>query len=492
MLMINLQQLNIGRQLKLVGNALGSVLKLPEFERLHKPSVASPYVDRLTRCLSSDAFRASSLARSRGCGRILGQSLVLLGLLLVGSPSLSASSPVITFQKLVDSNTAVPAMSGETFGRFGKPVLENGRVAFQGFSPSNDIYGIYSWHKNQLEVVVDTNTIQPGNSSNSTFSGLGSVWSNISLSGNEVAFRGISPDYIAGIYVKTLGPAGGIRTVADTNTTIPGSDGDTFIYYSLSDLSLSNGAVVFTGDDAAPPFPGGVYTDLGGSLRVVMDRPTSESLGYSPPLYQFTDAMIDGNEIVLTHIAGSNKGFKESNGSFSKLVDPDNNQLVFDDYSFSGGDLGFVDSTSRSVKTLRDGVFTTIAETSTVIPEHPEKTFAGFNDPAISEDLIAFIAPDSYISNNIWGLYTQFGDDLLNVIEPGDAFDGRVVEEIRFGREGASHKQLVFTVQFTDDSEAVYLATVPEPASIHLVLLSLGLILVRVRWRGVFVQQAPV
>ncbi len=315
--------------------------------------------------------------------------------------------------------------------------------------------------------MVDTSTAQPGNPG-STFDSFSAAYASLSLSGNEVAFGGDSPS-VGGIYVKTLGSGGLYRVVADSNTTIPGSVGGTYHPYMFSSPSISNGAVVFRGDSSLPPFPRGIYTDLGGTLRVVADSGNT-----SPSLTKFTGAAIDGNEIVVTHITSPTGAYIESSGVFSELLDPSNIQFNFDaDFSFSGGDLGF--TTSTEVQTFRGGVLDSIAQRYvTSVPEHPGDTFAGFDTPAISDDLIAFTGVESWSSNRRNGLYAEFDGNLLNIVEEGDTLDGLVVDSIRFGSEGASHSQLAFSVEFTDGSEAVYLATVvPEPASISLMIMAL-------------------
>ena len=215
---------------------------------------------------------------------------------------------------VVDLTTPVPGTSQPFLG-FGDPALSQGTVAFTG-TDSIGFTGVYTWNGGTLTTVADNATPDP-NGGGTLFPGSGlpaihgarvsfgaastadpghgdaiytsdagvitrtagwdtlipgDLGSDLMLSGpfssdaTGVAFRGTEfsgPAGVEGIYVAG---AGGLRVVADTTTTIPGTT-DTFTSFE-SRFASGDGNVAFLGIGSAN---GGLYAEIAGVLVLVSD-----------------------------------------------------------------------------------------------------------------------------------------------------------------------------------------------------------------------------
>lgn len=102
-----------------------------------------------------------------------------------------------------------------------------------------------------------------------------------------------------------------------------------------------------------------------------------------------------------------------------------------------------------------------IADTNTPIPDGTGN-FSGFmyNPPAIDNSNVAFMG---YGSNSQAGIYTTLGGTLSKVIDINDTLDGKTFRPFSFssasiGYQGLSGNQLAFLAEFTDGSQAIYIA----------------------------------
>ncbi len=166
--------------------------------------------------------------------------------------------------------------------------------------------------------------------------------------------------------------------VADTDTAIPGGTGN-FTFFT--DTSIDGGEVAFSGA-SGDLSQQGVYTDVGGSLRVVADLNTAIP-GGTGNFDIFTNPSIDGGDVAFS-------GFGFGSGS-----------------DFEGG------------------------------------------------------------------LYVEVGGMLFEVIAAGDTLDGKTVEVIGSGEESLSGDQVAFFAGFTDGTEGIFIATIPEPSTAALMALGL-------------------
>lgn len=135
---------------------------------------------------------------------------------------------------LIDrSGPAVPG-TNSNFETFGAADFDGRAVIFQG--THSDGFGIYKVDQNgdSLEMLVDDSTTLPDGS---PLVGIG----NYAFHNGQLVFHGIS-ETGQGIY--SINSDGSWRTIADTNTLIPG---DRSNFRSFQDISLDNGSVVFVG-----------------------------------------------------------------------------------------------------------------------------------------------------------------------------------------------------------------------------------------------------
>jgi len=208
----------------------------------------------------------------------------------------------------VDTGVAIPGGTGNFFG-FSPPILEGTTIVFKGWdSVLNE--GVYTGGVGGggVAVVADENTAIPLGTGNFTNFDLPF------LEDGAVAFRasGVSQK---GIY-STVG--GSLSMVADTATAIPGGVGN-FTDFGVPPVSLDQGAVCFRGLGSSGQ--SGIYTNYGGSLRVVADENTTIP-GDTILFSGFDDSAISGSRVAFR---GSGPGvsgiYLWTNGSIMKIID---------------------------------------------------------------------------------------------------------------------------------------------------------------------------
>lgn len=161
--------------------------------------------------------------------------------------------------KIADTNTAIPGGLGN-YSQFTDPTLDNGHVAFSARGAFNQ-RGVYT-NIAGLNVVADTATPIPGGTTNfASFSDSGPA-----LDNGNVAFVGDATRTGSkrGVYTDI----GGLHKIADTGTPIPEGIG-TFVYFE-SEVSLSGNVVAFVGVGVNKFV--GLYLDVDGILEKVLDN----------------------------------------------------------------------------------------------------------------------------------------------------------------------------------------------------------------------------
>lgn len=68
-----------------------------------------------------------------------------------------------------------------------------------------------------------------------------------------------------------------------------------------------------------------------------------------------------------------------------------------------------------------------------------------------------------------FSLFVDFDGMLLEVVTGSDVLDGRTIEFVSIGREALSGNRVAFRAHFTDFTEGIYIATIPEPSTALLV-----------------------
>ena len=157
---------------------------------------------------------------------------------------------------LADLSTPVPGGSGN-FRFFGTPAIESGVVAFPAFDEMFKA-GIYRSAAGSLARVVDTQTTVPGRSVTFGFFG------NPVVGGGIVAFSALASDFSpAGLYA---GSGGGLVTIADLGTPVPGGQGS-FRFFGSGPV-LAGGGVAFMGADSTGTQ--GIYVRTGGTIHKII------------------------------------------------------------------------------------------------------------------------------------------------------------------------------------------------------------------------------
>ncbi len=207
-----------------------------------------------------------------------------------------------TLAALVDSSTPIPGGTG-TFATFGRPSIRvppeeatepivafTGYGSVDGFGDPQDP-GVYiRGSDGTLTTVADLTTAIPDGTGN--FTGLDAL---VSLSGEEVAFRGFGSFEHVGVYASN---AGSLDRVADLTMLAPGG---TELFVSLGPPTRHGAAVAFWGQDESERQ--GIYSDVGGSLDVVVDTSTPmpdaggnfTAFGFGAP----TVVTFDGGNVVF-------------------------------------------------------------------------------------------------------------------------------------------------------------------------------------------------
>jgi hypothetical protein len=401
---------------------------------------------------------------------------VLISAVLIGLPTVASAE--IAFTRIADTNTLIPGTTS-TFAGFGTPSLSGGEMAFTGgggpisegiYSTKGglhtvvDTLGNFPGTPNQfrnfqgpsfdgstvaltgstlagdqgllagngsLQVIADKTTPIPGGTGN--FLGIGSGL----VSNGEFAFIGVGDSNQRGVYRTT---PSGLARVADTTTSIPGWTGE---FLDFKNLSFDGSQAAFVGWGQVPfgqlTVPGdiGVYSDLGGTLQAVADRNTTVP-GGTGQMRTFTQITSDDGDLAFIH-----------------------------------GSTEFEDS----ITAWFDGALQVLVNDETTIPDSGGVPFFGFGAVALSERNIVLGATD--FSGDRRGIYALFDDALFTIIEVGDPLDGRVLAGFDFTSQAFDGNQVAFRTEFTDGTSGIYLATIPEPASLTLLAVLGGVMLRR-------------
>jgi hypothetical protein len=413
--------------------------------------------------------------------RALLSSTLFWTLAWVGPGSGTASALSISIVEVADTSTAIPGGSG-SFTSFGRnPSLHAGVVAFRGEGdPPTPLeapqQGIYSTVGGTLGVVADQSTAIPnGVGSFETFTFKPSV------DGNAVAWNGDGSAGQEGIYQDA--GSGAVR-IADRTLTVPGGQtGELFDAFVFAPVR-QGGQVVFhaTGDGGLAGTPTeGLYTNAGGTLSVLAD--TGSAMPGTGESFAFlSNADLDAGVVAFRGSSATGfHGVYKIDGGLVTVADETTlapSGVAFSSFagdpSVSGGVVVFRGSDVNGLTGLfkDDGGILLVADENTPIPEGGGSTFNLFGNYAVDAGTVVFEgigAPGSEI-----GLYTDFGGSLAKIIDLGDTLDGKTIAELEISREALSGNQLVFWARFTNGSEGVFVATIPEPGTAA--LLGLGLL----------------
>jgi hypothetical protein len=376
-----------------------------------------------------------------------------------------ATAQTITFTKVADTDTPIPGGTG-TFVGFGAASISGENVVFR-HDPSPSVGGIYIDIAGTLDVVADASTPIPGGTGN--FGSFGDP----SISGTNVAFRGGEVDISEGIYIDV---GGTLDVVADTSTPIPGGTGN---FNAFGEPSISGENVAFRHNPGVLP-GSGIFIDVAGTLDVVADTSTPIAGAPSSTFFRFGDPSVSG--LYVTFNGGVNFGsgvYLDDDGTLDVVADlstpmPGGTTIIgFEDPSVDGsGNVSFrtVPGALGTLGIFADlgGTLTLVADQSTPMPG-TENTFFYFGPfPSIDGGKVAFTGGDSFQSSTTTAVFLYEDDALSRIIGVGDELDGKTIVGVDLGTSGSAPLEaldgdkIAFRALF-DDSEGIYVATVPEP-----------------------------
>lgn len=405
-------------------------------------------------------------------GRLAGFVSVAVAIVVSLAAAGVSRAQSFSFTRIVDTGTAMPGAGGP-FALFQPgPALDGDVVAFRGADGTNtDAYrGVYeapAGGGGPVQVVMDGSTSFSGSTptildietpsldggkivfharaygpppsypqlADALFTDRTGVLTTLATDSAYAAFVG-APSFDAGqvlFHAAKYGggwgvflDTGGSRSeLVSSGQVMPGTGGS-FVFGQFADLSLSGANMAFAAVSYPSATVSGVYADLGAGLIRVADTTTAVPDGSG---WSFTNLLLglslDGD---VVHFIGG-WGGTGLNGI----------------YRFEGSTL---------VKVVD---FNDTGPTGTVYR----------NFLAISSDggHIAF----SHAAFSNYGVFTDLGGTIEEVIATGDMLDGRTVSRVDIGRESLSANRIAFRAVFTDGSEGIYVATGPGAAAVPVV-----------------------
>jgi hypothetical protein len=284
-------------------------------------------------------------------------------------------------------------------------------VAFEGKCPWSPVPdGIYTNIDGSLDWVADTTTSMPDDGG--TF---GSLYFGVpSISGNNIVFTGGNQTQ-RGVYAHINGA---LQVIADLDTPRPGAN-DTF--EGFFETHIEGNDVVFS-----KSLQDGIYTTLGGTLRLVADESTVAP-GQSQPFNYLAIPTIEGSKVLFM-------GSGPSPGAFPSFFEGF--------YLERDGELSvLIDNGARNPSDPWGRNFVHILGFSY---DGVHLAFGGsWDDPGYGER---------------WGLYADFGEGLIKVLDANDTLDGKMPIYFDIHSQALSGNKIAFNVHFADQSEGIYVA----------------------------------
>jgi hypothetical protein len=386
-------------------------------------------------------------------GRLTRLSLVFSTLLL---PAFATASEWV-FTKIVDTATEIPG-SLETFNNFTRPSFDGESVAFRGVGPTQ--FGVYTNAGGALRVVADKNTMVPNGTGNFLSFSL-----DTSLDSGAVGFEGFGIGG-GGAYAHMSGT---LQVVADRTTAIPSG----IVNFGGTGVPWLNGgnAVFFGQAPGGIPVQNGIYSNISGTVDIVADLNTSVPGGAGNFLGFKLTPSLDGNfaafagldaaakEGVYTNLGGSLRVVADTNtpipggtGNFTRLAGLDGAALIDGEtIAFRGSEPGI-----GGIYVEIEGSLQVVADTNTAVPSETG-TFDILGTFSLDGGQVAFRGNEG--SGDLrQGIYIFADGGLSKIINLSDTLDNKTIQNVRIGPQGLKSGSVAFLVEFSDGSKAIYRA----------------------------------
>jgi hypothetical protein len=377
----------------------------------------------------------------------------LLCLALLTAAGSGAGQRDVQLVRVVDTQTRIPGQGG-LFTGFSAPVIDGDWIAFYAHGLSLE-QGIYLYGGGRLTTLVDQNSTIPGEQD--PFA----VLSDPELHDGSVAFSAHGAATRVGIYLVVAGRLGPLVRTGDPVRGVYGS------FSRLDPPALHAGGVAFRGSDGN--LRQGIYTRLDGAVGCVasQDTPIPDGDGL---FGSFDGPDLHAGRVAFRATSGRDQQgiYSDLGGELRAIVDTTtpipNGRGQFEGFghppTIEGEAIAFLGQgpdQQRGIYLWRDGVLSMVADNSTPIPGG-SGTFSSYSAPSLAGDAIAFRGLG--LSGQS-GIYLWSDGAIVKVVDLTDRPDEKTPVTLELRPGGLSSRRVVFVVSFSDGTEAVYRATVP-------------------------------
>lgn len=298
----------------------------------------------------------------------------------------------------------------------------------------------------------------------------------ITFSGAFAAFSALDRDRTQGVFL--VDRFGKVSRVVDASTLFPDvlEPRDA----SLHVEALVDELVAFSIRSEETRLAEAIYVITRDRVPVVLADTRTSVPEHNTTFRDFTAVRLDGSSFALHGSFGNAEetGIYLGDGTGPLLPVVDTSTAIprgtgnfsrFGSFSFSANRVAFRGiGEQRQIGNLpvpQDGIYlrdvtgflSIVADTTTLIP-YGDSTFVSFGGVAQDQDNTVFVG---HGLDGQQGIYAAFGDGLKKVVDLDDVdlFGGKVPIEFQIGDEAISGNQIVFHATFSDDSQAIYVAS---------------------------------
>ncbi len=380
----------------------------------------------------------------------------------------------LPYRKVVESGVLDPSGSF-IMGGFGSPALSDGKVAFAAAASSSWLSpdGIYTDVRGAIEAVATKWTPIPRD-----YLGFSS---SVDISGDSVAFRRFGAEQPEGTYQPGIykWANGAVEIVADASTRVPGRT-ETFSRESFGSFAIHGGDVAFVGGHTVLSDSLGIYARVGGTLQTML-APDTTLPGQTQTLVPYGSGPpidFDGSQVGF----GSGRspwGWLVSDGvDVEVIVNLDTPPLgTGSPFHILKGDIGhdsgrFLFSMKNAYTEFTAAFLGESGNLQRIFDEtwrSPDGGWIKYPERfALDADNILFIAQTTLETRD--GLFAWRDDQIVRLLGPGDTLDDKTVTLVRMTDSGLDGDEIAVAVSF-DGSSAIYVLTIPEPATLSLLAL---------------------